>query len=152
MGLVLTTQTEAQSQSVIEEQLKRQKLQQPKIRQQKKVETQRSLKRSSMHSEAEQKQLAVRRNLKYDLSKWRYAELRDTINTSCGMWVKKWIEGSLAVSNIMSSPFPADIDLLNACHEEMHRRLKVYHSWKMKNKPQEKSQRTPQDVMSGGQA
>jgi myosin-6 len=47
---------------------------------------------------------------KYDLSKWKYAELRDTINTSC------------------------DIELLEACREEFHRRLKVYHAWKAKNK------------------
>merc|ERR1712203_1120902 len=47
---------------------------------------------------------------KYDLSNWKYAELRDTINTSC------------------------DIDLLEACREEFHRRLKVYHAWKAKNK------------------
>ena len=26
-------------------------------------------------------------NKKYDLSKWKYAELRDTINTSCGMYI-----------------------------------------------------------------
>ena len=43
---------------------------------------------------------------KMDLSKWKYAELRDTINTSC------------------------DIELLEACREEFHRRLKVYHAWK----------------------
>merc|ERR1719209_291895 len=49
-------------------------------------------------------------NKKFDLSKWKYAELRDTINTSC------------------------DIDLLEACREEFHRRLKVYHAWKAKNK------------------
>uniref|UniRef100_A0A3P9QBM0 Unconventional myosin-VI n=1 Tax=Poecilia reticulata TaxID=8081 RepID=A0A3P9QBM0_POERE len=49
---------------------------------------------------------------KYDLSKWKYAELRDVINTSC------------------------DIELLAACREEFHRRLKVYHSWKSKNKKQ----------------
>ncbi|CAL8312208.1 unnamed protein product [Lota lota] len=47
---------------------------------------------------------------KYELSKWKYAELRDTINTSC------------------------DIELLAACREEFHRRLKVYHAWKSKNK------------------
>ena len=45
-----------------------------------------------------------------DLSKWKYAELRDTINTSC------------------------DIELLEACREEFHRRLKVYHAWKAKNR------------------
>merc|ERR1711881_770103 len=46
---------------------------------------------------------------KHDLSRWKYADLRDTINTSC------------------------DVDLLEACREEFHRRLKVYHVWKMKN-------------------
>ncbi|XP_075244951.1 unconventional myosin-VI-like isoform X2 [Convolutriloba macropyga] len=43
---------------------------------------------------------------KYDLISYTYAELRDTINTSC------------------------DIELLEACREEFHRRLKVYHNWK----------------------
>ena len=47
---------------------------------------------------------------KFDLSKWKYAELRDTINTSC------------------------DIELLESCREEFHRRLKVYHAWKAKNR------------------
>jgi hypothetical protein len=28
----------------------------------------------------------------------------------------------------------SDIELLDACREEFHRRLKVYHSWKQKNK------------------
>lgn len=49
-------------------------------------------------------------NSKYDyLTKWKYSELRDTINTSC------------------------DIDLLEACKAEFHRRLKVYHEWKARN-------------------
>ena len=47
---------------------------------------------------------------KHDLSKWKYADLRDTINTSC------------------------DVELLKACREEFHRRLKVYHQWKTTNK------------------
>ncbi|KAG9511399.1 Unconventional myosin-VI, partial [Fragariocoptes setiger] len=46
---------------------------------------------------------------KYDLSKWKYSELRDTINTSC------------------------DLELLEACKQEFHRRLKVYHAWKSKH-------------------
>lgn len=46
---------------------------------------------------------------KYDLTKWKYSELRDTINTSC------------------------DIELLEECREEFHRRLRVYHEWKAKN-------------------
>ncbi len=52
---------------------------------------------------------------KFDLSKWKYAELRDTINTSC------------------------DIELLEACREEFHRRLKVYHAWKAKNRKKNNS-------------
>ncbi|UJR27958.1 hypothetical protein I4U23_009216 [Adineta vaga] len=47
---------------------------------------------------------------KYDLSKHTYAQLRDFINTSC------------------------DMELLEACKEEFHRRLKVYHAWKSKNR------------------
>uniref|UniRef100_A0A8C9TBH4 Unconventional myosin-VI n=1 Tax=Scleropages formosus TaxID=113540 RepID=A0A8C9TBH4_SCLFO len=61
---------------------------------------------------------------KYDLSKWKYAELRDAINTSC------------------------DIELLAACREEFHRRLKVYHAWKSKNKKRntDSEQRAPKSV------
>ncbi|KAJ8341958.1 hypothetical protein SKAU_G00342490 [Synaphobranchus kaupii] len=61
---------------------------------------------------------------KYDLSKWKYAELRDAINTSC------------------------DIELLAACREEFHRRLKVYHAWKSKNKKRntETEQRAPKCI------
>ncbi|KAI2644287.1 Unconventional myosin-VI [Labeo rohita] len=61
---------------------------------------------------------------KFELSKWKYAELRDTINTSC------------------------DIELLAACREEFHRRLKVYHAWKSKNKKRnaQDEQRAPKAV------
>ncbi|XP_028421499.1 myosin VIb isoform X1 [Perca flavescens] len=62
---------------------------------------------------------------KYDLSKWKYAELRDVINTSC------------------------DIELLAACREEFHRRLKVYHAWKSKNKKRTddgSDQRAPKSI------
>ncbi|EDO36037.1 predicted protein [Nematostella vectensis] len=70
---------------------------------------------------------------KYDLTKWKYAELRDTINTSC------------------------DIELLEACREEFHRRLKVYHHWKKANKSRDPSQdagdqRAPQDIMQAENA
>uniref|UniRef100_A0A8C9RPH6 Unconventional myosin-VI n=1 Tax=Scleropages formosus TaxID=113540 RepID=A0A8C9RPH6_SCLFO len=63
---------------------------------------------------------------KYDLSKWKYAELRDAINTSC------------------------DIELLAACREEFHRRLKVYHAWKSKNKKRntDSEQRAPKSANS----
>uniref|UniRef100_A0A8C3GAK7 Unconventional myosin-VI n=1 Tax=Cyclopterus lumpus TaxID=8103 RepID=A0A8C3GAK7_CYCLU len=66
---------------------------------------------------------------KYDLSKWKYAELRDVINTSC------------------------DIELLAACREEFHRRLKVYHAWKSKNKKRTddgSDQRAPKSVTDYG--
>ena len=46
---------------------------------------------------ANKKQEALHK--KHDLSKWKYADLRATINTSC------------------------DIDMLEACREEFHRRL-----------------------------
>jgi myosin-6 len=62
---------------------------------------------------------------KYDLEKWKYSELRDTINTSC------------------------DLELLEACREEFHRRLKVYHSWKSranKNKSTDTQQRAPDSI------
>ncbi|XP_066283069.1 unconventional myosin-VI-like isoform X6 [Branchiostoma lanceolatum] len=63
---------------------------------------------------------------KYELSKWKYAELRDAINTSC------------------------DVELLEACREEFHRRLKVYHAWKTKNKKRtagQEDERAPDSVM-----
>uniref|UniRef100_A0A8C0KD74 Unconventional myosin-VI n=1 Tax=Canis lupus dingo TaxID=286419 RepID=A0A8C0KD74_CANLU len=79
---------------------------------------------SSSFSPAVQATKAAAGTKKYDLSKWKYAELRDTINTSC------------------------DIELLAACREEFHRRLKVYHAWKSKNKKRntETEQRAPKSV------
>lgn len=71
-----------------------------------------------------QQQLAGKQ--KYDLSKWKYSELRDTINTSC------------------------DIELLEACRHEFHRRLKVYHAWKAKNRKRttmDENERAPKSVM-----
>uniref|UniRef100_A0A4W5LWW5 Unconventional myosin-VI n=1 Tax=Hucho hucho TaxID=62062 RepID=A0A4W5LWW5_9TELE len=66
---------------------------------------------------------------RYDLSKWKYAELRDVINTSC------------------------DIELLAACREEFHRRLKVYHAWKSKNKKRDTAaeQRAPKSITDYGE-
>lgn len=66
-----------------------------------------AMKASAQHSFSNKKQEALHK--KHDLSKWKYADLRDTINTS------------------------VDVDLLEACREEFHRRLKVYHAWKLKN-------------------
>ena len=52
-----------------------------------------------------------------------------------------------------------DIDLLEACRDEFHRRLRVYHAWKMKNKkttgtdPMEgetKGQRAPPEIIQAG--
>jgi myosin-6 len=78
---------------------------------------------------ATKKQEAIHK--KHDLSKWKYADLRDTINTSC------------------------DIDLLEACREEFHRRLKVYHAWKMKNMQKNKEAqagRAPNALMQNAAA
>lgn len=73
-----------------------------------------------------------REKKKHDLTSWKYAELRDTINTSC------------------------DIELLEACRQEFHRRLKVYHQWKKQNKgrvtdPQGAPQRAPQDIVQAAE-
>lgn len=47
---------------------------------------------------------------------------------------------------------PTDIELLAACREEFHRRLKVYHAWKSKNKKRntETAQRAPKSVTDYG--
>lgn len=48
----------------------------------------------------------------------------------------------------------ADIELLAACREEFHRRLKVYHAWKSKNKKRNddgSDQRAPKSVTEYGQ-
>merc|ERR1719348_1335924 len=83
-----------------------------------------SLKRSSSVA-AQREANAGKKN---DLAKWKYAELRDTINTSC------------------------DIELLEACREEFHRRLKVYHAWKARNKKKnstfEENQRAPTSILN----
>lgn len=47
----------------------------------------------------------------------------------------------------------ADIELLAACREEFHRRLKVYHAWKSKNKKRNddgSDQRAPKSVTDYG--
>ncbi|XP_059049763.1 myosin heavy chain 95F [Achroia grisella] len=77
-------------------------------------------------SERVRMQQAIQGKQKYDLSKWKYSELRDTINTSC------------------------DIELLEACRHEFHRRLKVYHAWKAKNARKTtmaEQERAPQSIM-----
>ncbi|XP_032673901.1 myosin heavy chain 95F isoform X2 [Odontomachus brunneus] len=69
---------------------------------------------------------AAMSNKKYDLSKWKYSELRDAINTSC------------------------DIELLEACRHEFHRRLKVYHAWKARNRRRttmDENERAPKSIM-----
>lgn len=48
----------------------------------------------------------------------------------------------------------ADIELLAACREEFHRRLKVYHAWKSRNKKRntETEQRAPKSVTDYGRS
>lgn len=82
-------------------------------------------------SERVRLQQAAHGKQKHDLSKWKYSELRDTINTSC------------------------DIELLEACRHEFHRRLKVYHAWKAKNARKStlhEQERAPQSVMDAAKS
>ncbi|CAH0703032.1 unnamed protein product [Spodoptera exigua] len=82
-------------------------------------------------SERVRMQQAMQGKQKYDLSKWKYSELRDTINTSC------------------------DIELLEACRHEFHRRLKVYHAWKAKNARKTTmadQERAPQSIMDAAKS
>ena len=48
-----------------------------------------------------------------------------------------------------------DVDMLEACREEFHRRLKVYHAWKTKNKQRGKAageaERAPKAVTDNGE-
>uniref|UniRef100_A0A1B6GYM3 Unconventional myosin-VI n=1 Tax=Cuerna arida TaxID=1464854 RepID=A0A1B6GYM3_9HEMI len=72
---------------------------------------------------------AVPNNSKYDLSKWKYSQLRDIINKSC------------------------DTELLEACRIEFHRRMKVYHAWKANNRrwtTMEENERATRSVMDAG--
>ncbi|XP_076129353.1 myosin VIa isoform X8 [Alosa pseudoharengus] len=88
------------------------------------VPAQPKLKSLTMGPQVQANKAAAAGTKKYELSKWKYAELRDAINTSC------------------------DIELLAACREEFHRRLKVYHAWKSKNKKRnaEAEPRAPKSV------
>lgn len=81
-------QDETQSQSLIEEQVKNKKDKEQSKgngnNSSARAVTSKPLKRILIQSEPNQKHNVVRRGLRHDLSKWRYAELRDTLNTSCG--------------------------------------------------------------------
>ncbi|XP_062406207.1 myosin VIa isoform X3 [Sardina pilchardus] len=92
------------------------------------VPAQPKLKSLTMGPQVQANKAAAAATKKYELSKWKYAELRDAINTSC------------------------DIELLAACREEFHRRLKVYHAWKSKNKKRnaEAEPRAPKSVTDYG--
>ena len=69
-------QTESQSQTVISEQLKYKQKQHT-------ASLQKQLQRST-NPVNRRVQAAIKQ---YDLTKWSYAQLRDSINTSCGMYV-----------------------------------------------------------------
>lgn len=90
---------------------------------------------------------------KFDLSKWKYSELRDAINTSCDIEL-------LEVYYILLSIFFVYIFYKNefyiydkACRHEFHRRLKVYHAWKAKNRKRttmDENERAPRSIMEAG--
>uniref|UniRef100_A0A915Q5E8 Myosin motor domain-containing protein n=1 Tax=Setaria digitata TaxID=48799 RepID=A0A915Q5E8_9BILA len=64
---------------------------------------------------------------KYNLTKYKYVELRDIINTS------------------------TDTDLLFACKEEFHRRLQIYQQWKdlNRNTGERQTERVPMALLAG---
>ena len=45
-----------------------------------------------------------------------------------------------------------DVDLLQACRDEFHRKLRVYHAWKSKNKRRTETteQRAPTEIVQQG--
>ncbi|CAB3410648.1 unnamed protein product [Caenorhabditis bovis] len=54
-------------------------------------------------------EIAQKPKSKYDLTNWKYADLRDAINST------------------------GDMELLMACKDEFHRRLRIYNEWKERN-------------------
>lgn len=86
---------------------------------------------------------------KHDLSKWKYSELRDVINTSCDLELLE-VRGASGFSEFRNIVLTCLIHSLQACRHEFHRRLKVYHAWKAKNKKRttmEDNERAPKSVM-----
>ena len=85
-----------------------------------------------------------------DLSKWKYAQLRDTINTSCGESYDDHMISELHLSSYDNAL--VDIKMLEACREELHRRLKVYHSWKDKKvEKRDGESRLPEGIGEAGE-
>ena len=54
---------------------------------------------------------------------------------------------------LLACSLSSDLELLDACREEFHRRLKVYHAWKSKNKKRtdKGEQRAPKAVEQAGE-
>ncbi|XP_055005724.1 unconventional myosin-VI-like [Boleophthalmus pectinirostris] len=93
---------------------------------------------------------------KHELSKWKYAELRDAINTSCGESRYCGLTPECSAVWLYTHP-PHMSSVENQKHRlllfsrtflEFHRRLKVYHAWKSKNKKRntDAEQRAPKSV------
>ena len=57
------------------------------------------------------------------------------------------------VSVLLACSLSSDLELLDACREEFHRRLKVYHAWKSKNKKRtdKGEHRAPKAVEQAGE-
>ena len=88
----------------------------------------RSLRRSDQYASKQHE--AVRK--KYDLSKWKYAELRDTINTSvggCGMWaclLNVWNSVPTTTLSCCCTPHPHSYSLQTHTHAHMHTHSYTY--------------------------
>lgn len=88
---------------------------------------------------------------KHDLSKWKYSELRDAINTSCDIeLLEVYNIFTIIILIIIHHLICYIFKIIKACRHEFHRRLKVYHAWKAKNRKRttmEENERAPKSVM-----
>nr|CAD7570088.1 unnamed protein product [Timema californicum] len=104
----------------------------------------------SMRSELARSVQAAQGKQKHDLSKWKYSELRDTINTSCDIELLEYV---FALYVLIKLSIKRNLSFPQACRIEFHRRLKVYHAWKAKNKRRtimDENERAPRSVMDAG--
>ena len=63
-----------------------------------------------------------------DFSTWTYERLRDTINTSTGL-----CKSSRDYKHRLAGGRFADVEILQACRGEFHRRMRAYRQWKLTN-------------------
>lgn len=74
----------------------------------------------------------------------------DDIILLCNVFTHVLVSVQSAVFDVAC--LAADLELLDVCREEFHRRLKVYHEWKTKNKQRHHAEemRAPKSVTETG--